>query len=83
MMFSVRWEDTAVDELTILWADADSPLRQRITAASHQVDQLLLADPLTEVSRAPTDGAFSSFRRWASRSALNRTGRQCQCCASG
>jgi plasmid stabilization system protein ParE len=44
-MFRVRWERRALDELTDLWTQADSVLRQAITAASHAVDQRLQADP--------------------------------------
>ena len=45
-MFRVRWEETALNELTTLWVGAESKMRQVITAATHQIDQQLQADPL-------------------------------------
>ena len=45
-MFTVRWEGTALDELTELWTEADSALRASITLATHQIDQVLQANPL-------------------------------------
>jgi hypothetical protein len=47
-MFRVRWERRALDELTDLWTQADSSLRQAITTASHIIDQRLRADPNDE-----------------------------------
>lgn len=44
-MFRVKWLQEALDELTILWTQADSPLRAAITAATHALDQELQADP--------------------------------------
>jgi hypothetical protein len=44
-MFRVEWLRDAVDELTELWIEADSPLRQAITEATHALDQELEADP--------------------------------------
>jgi hypothetical protein len=45
-MFRVRWQDAALNELAALWLAADSPLRQRITAATSVIDQQLKTDPL-------------------------------------
>jgi hypothetical protein len=52
-MFRVRWERTALNELTVAWLQADSTLRQAITAASQQVDQRLRADPRNEGESRP------------------------------
>jgi hypothetical protein len=45
MMFRVRWEASAVQELTTSWIEADSPTRKAITAASYLIDQRLQSDP--------------------------------------
>jgi hypothetical protein len=52
-MFRVRWERRALDELTDLWTQADSALRQDITAASHTIDRRLARDPLNEGESRP------------------------------
>lgn len=44
-MFRVRWAEAALDELAALWLQADSALRETITAAAHQIDQQLQANP--------------------------------------
>jgi hypothetical protein len=44
-MWTVRWRRTALEELARAWIAADATLRQAITAASHQIDQLLGSDP--------------------------------------
>jgi hypothetical protein len=44
-MFRVEWLREAVEELAELWIEADSPLRQAITEATHALDQELQADP--------------------------------------
>ena len=44
-MFRVEWLRETVDELAELWIEADSPLRQAITEATHALDQELQADP--------------------------------------
>src|ERR1700687_3110015 len=41
LMFKVRWERRALNELTELWTRADPFWRQAITIASHQIDQRL------------------------------------------
>jgi hypothetical protein len=45
-MFRVRWERRALDELTDLWTRVDSTLRNAITVASNEIDQLLRTNPL-------------------------------------
>lgn len=52
-MFRVRWEDTALGELARLWLAADSPMRQRITAATDEIDRLLQTDPLGQGESRP------------------------------
>jgi hypothetical protein len=44
-MFRVEWLQEALDELANLWMQADSALRQAITAATHALDQELQVDP--------------------------------------
>jgi hypothetical protein len=52
-MFRVRWQESALNELTTLWMGANSILRQGITAASNQTDQRLQTDPLGEGESRP------------------------------
>ncbi|HYT90168.1 MAG TPA: hypothetical protein VEL76_15780 [Gemmataceae bacterium] len=47
-MWRVDWLQTALDELTVGWTQANSTLRQAITAASHQIDQQLSRNPSSE-----------------------------------
>ncbi len=47
-MLHVVWLQSALDELAAIWLQADSALRQAITAASHTIDQRLSSDPLRE-----------------------------------
>lgn len=47
-MFRVRWARRALDELARFWAQADSPLRNAITSASHTLEQRLKTDPFSE-----------------------------------
>jgi hypothetical protein len=44
-MFRVEWFQSALDQLTVLWLQADQALRQAITQATHRIDQLLQSDP--------------------------------------
>lgn len=44
-MFRVEGLEMAVDDLTALWMSADSEQRQRITSATHLLDQELQTDP--------------------------------------
>ena len=44
-MFRVVWLETALNELAAAWTPADSTQRRAITAASHQIDQLLRSNP--------------------------------------
>ena len=44
-MFRVEWLQSALDELTNLWTQAN---RQAITAATHLIDQKLGTDPHNE-----------------------------------
>ncbi len=52
-MFRIRWARRALDELTILWTNADSAQRQAITQASHDVEVRLLRDPHNEGESRP------------------------------
>ncbi len=44
-MLRVVWLQSALDELATLWLQADSALRQAITATTQTVDQELRANP--------------------------------------
>ena len=46
MRFTVIWSLSAEDQLTELWLNATD--RNAVTAAQHQVDQLLRVDPDTQ-----------------------------------
>jgi hypothetical protein len=52
-MFRLRWVKEAVNELATFWLQADSDLRQRITAAAHQIDQQLRTDPFAQSEFRP------------------------------
>jgi len=52
-MFKVRWEETALSELSTLWMGVDSTMRHRITRATHEVDHLLQSDPLGKGESRP------------------------------
>jgi hypothetical protein len=45
-MYTVAWRDSALDELARLWMQA--PDRNRVRAASDEIDTLLARDPLAE-----------------------------------
>lgn len=44
-MYKVLWTESALGELATLWLEADSGLRQAITAAQAQIDHLLERAP--------------------------------------
>jgi hypothetical protein len=46
VIFRVLWLQSALDELAAVWTDADATLRQRITRASHWIDQELQNESL-------------------------------------
>jgi hypothetical protein len=47
-MYQVRWLQSALDELTVIWTNADSADRKDITRASHEIEQRLRSDPVNE-----------------------------------
>ncbi len=47
-MFQVEWLQAALDELAVMWADADGAQRQAIAAASHAIDEQLRRAPENE-----------------------------------
>ena len=59
-MYQVRREDSALNELTNLWTEADSSLRKTITKVTRQIDLQLQADPLA-TSESRTDGRYVLF----------------------
>jgi hypothetical protein len=60
-MFQVEWLQSALDELAAIWMQADSALRQAITVATHQIDQLLQHRQL--LSALSTRGEFLASLR--------------------
>jgi hypothetical protein len=52
-MFTVEWVVSALNALAALWTAADSAQRRAITAAAHQIDQLLQADALNQGESRP------------------------------
>jgi len=52
-MFRVEWLQTTLDELMILWMQADATQRQAITTSSHTIDQRLSIDPFNEGESRP------------------------------
>lgn len=55
MMFQVRWEDEATDELADIWLSADPANRHLITRASNRIDQKFRSDPLSESESRPNE----------------------------
>ena len=53
MMFRVRWEQIARNQLATLWLEADSRTRKAVTSATHRIDQQLRADPLEHSESGP------------------------------
>ncbi len=47
MIFRVRWERTALNELTEIWLQAASAMRHAITAATFAIDQQLKSNPFS------------------------------------
>jgi hypothetical protein len=47
-MHTVHWLQSALDELTDIWVQADSAVRYAITDASHQLESVLQKDPQNE-----------------------------------
>ncbi len=43
-MFTVRWKQSAVNELTSLWMTADAEGRRRLTEATNLIDRQLQAN---------------------------------------
>ena len=54
MSFRVEWIQRAVNELAHIWTDANSELRQRITAAANKLDRELGRNPY-RISEARSD----------------------------
>jgi plasmid stabilization system protein ParE len=52
-MFSVRWEEMALNHLAELWTAADSALRKTITATTSAIDRQLQTDPLGQSESRP------------------------------
>ena len=54
-MFRVEWLQPALDELALLWTQADSALRQVLAVASYEIDQRLQKNPRNQ-GESPTLG---------------------------
>jgi hypothetical protein len=52
-MFQTEWLQSALEELARLWTQADSALRQDLTAASHEIDQRLRDDAINQGESRP------------------------------
>lgn len=52
-MFRVHWSQSAVDELSTIWTNADPVLRQAITSAAFQIDEHLRSDPYGQSESRP------------------------------
>jgi hypothetical protein len=52
-MFRVDWLESALDELTTIWTEADSSQRTAITTATHAIDRRLRANAPNEGESRP------------------------------
>lgn len=55
MKYRLRWERTALDELTSAWLAADAATRQAITVATHALEEQLRTNP-TEQGESRSGG---------------------------
>ena len=60
MNFTIRWAQAALNELAKAWIEADSSLRNKITAAANQIDILLGANPY-QLGESRPDGGKIHF----------------------
>jgi hypothetical protein len=61
-MFTIRWKQSAVNELATLWTQADSDQRKAITAATHHIERQLKQHPQdTGESRGDRDRVWWVF----------------------
>jgi hypothetical protein len=54
-MYRVEWIQKALDKLASIWIQADSNMRQAITAASHTIDNELQNDPFRQSESRDND----------------------------
>ena len=52
-MHNVDWLQTALDQLTTIWMQADSLSRKAITTATNEIDSRLQQDPLGQSESRP------------------------------
>jgi len=73
-MFRVEWLREAVDELAELWIEADSPLRQAITEATHALDKTYKPTRFGEANRGRGTCGFRSpiLSHYSSKSTPNK-----------
>ena len=62
MIYIVIWLRVALDELAMMWMNADATLRAAITSASHRIDQELKANP-QEVGESRPKGRRIHFEQ--------------------
>jgi hypothetical protein len=61
VIYRVEWLQSALDELTRQWVQANSSERQAITAAAHAVERRLAEDPLAEGESRPKGRRIAFF----------------------
>ena len=60
-MFRVEWLQLAMDQLSDLWLQADSELRQALAGATDAVDRQLRRDPLNQGESRSRDLRIAFF----------------------
>jgi hypothetical protein len=60
-MYRVLWLEATVDELTTIWLQASSALRQAITLAAHRAEQLLVQHGVAASRNALGQGMHACF----------------------
>lgn len=63
-MFHLDWLQSALDELTNIWLQADATLRQTVTKATHEIEQRLLRDPYNEGESRGNEQRIAFASRW-------------------
>jgi hypothetical protein len=54
-MFDILWEESATNELALIWMTASSEDRARVTAATREIDRTLLGGP-ADAGESRSDG---------------------------
>jgi hypothetical protein len=61
MKYHILWLQSALDELTKIWTDSPSPMRQAITKASHAIDTQLVINPEEQGESRPKGRRIEFF----------------------